>query len=254
MENEEIFSSLLDSIDLFLFLNTIRNAPRTRNNTIPFDPLIQYSEREYEEATNIFLDLISSTYTRTDRIVHKSILNILCTEYYKSGCDHYPNIDQIVSIICSEPCRCQSLTSLLNYQQIIRHYCITQAYIPSCFEFEYVLLYHSQMATYPTIEELITFIDNSYSFANDPLTYYQNDKTHVPTLGIDKLPIIKGNDDTFCALCQDVCSSVQDCIQLKPCNHMFHSVDADCLETSSIHNYLQQNNSCPICKVKIETD
>jgi hypothetical protein len=254
--NEEIPLSLLDELELNLFRNIlpILQPFQNFNNLFNVDPLIEYSNRDYQEASDIFLDMISNTYTLSERTVHKKILNIMCTEYYKSGCEYYPNFDTILSILCSEHCRCQTLTSVLNFQQIVKHYCLTEAYVPSCFEFEHILLFHTQMGRYPTMEECIQFIQNVMAFSHDPLQYYQNDKTHVPTLGVDKLPIIKGDDDTICALCQETCTSLQDCIQLKPCNHMFHSLDIDCLETTSIHTYLEQNNVCPLCKSRIQTD
>lgn len=263
-DEKDFDMSLLDELETNLLRNilpilqpfrTILNNQfiRLNSNPIDIDPLVEYSEREYNEAQTIYLEMISGTYTRTDNIVHKHILNIMCTEYFKSGCESYPSIDQIIDTICSGICRCHTLVSPIEYRQIIKLYATTEAFVPSCFEFEHILLYHAQMGTYPTVDECYQFIENCALFSNDPLEYYQKDKTHVPTLNVDKLPIIKGNDDTVCALCQEVCSSSQDCIQLKPCNHMFHSIDKDCLETTSIHYYLSQNNVCPLCKSRINS-
>lgn len=49
--------------------------------------------------------------------------------------------------------------------------------------------------------------------------------------------------NSFCAICTDTIKKNDNVIGL-PCGHLFHN---DCIE-----KYLEDNNTCPICKTNIE--
>ena len=262
LREEEFFQESLETniqeITNFLFdtltaqtLNLGIVPPRLFSASIYSDYRPRFSRLEYQEAEEHFRREILSENMQLPGPVDHILLNIML-DYYFLNRYSWPNLTQIVDLILREECNCFFLFGRTNVRRIVTHYITEEAFIPNCFFMEHIYSFEIIHHHLPSLSQLQAYITRQAEFAMDPEAFYQNDKTHVPALNVENLPIIKGNN-TNCALCQDTISTSQNCVQLKPCNHMFHSEKEDCLGESTVFKWLSENNFCPLCKEKIRT-
>ena len=167
--------------------------------------------------------------------------------------------DIMISSLIDENCRC---SNMIEHQQIVdmwRYYIFVRSEIPRCIDTPHIIEYYLIQKQYPTEEELRDYRINQLQFIHSPEDYYQKDRMHVPVTHVDKLPIKQYQELTnesrhgcdSCALCQSDFESDTNVIQLIPCGHIFHQQSKDCLETSSIYDWMKEHNHCPLCKTKI---
>jgi hypothetical protein len=269
-------------------INHNRQSPRFGISRYLDNERILYSRRydpnDYETAEIIFFELrdewkqknnITSTCDiDTSRSITISLKNILLDFYNNENEEErFPNLEEFLEKIFIFKCNClehynSSLGNQDNIKKILEYYCMFYGRYPRCNEFPFILEFYLIQKTFPTEEELEEHIYRSIQFSLNPEEYHQNDKEFIPTIGIDKLPVLKyrdlssGNPDicssklccfqNTCAICQEDFSENQDVIKLTPCNHLFHSTNIDCLENASIRNWLEKYNHCPLCKQKIK--
>ena len=230
----------------------------------------RYTQDDYELSEIYFVELRNSwkernnieTNSEFDRNlqVGVDIKNILLDFFYDSD-ERFPDIDEFLNKVFYERCQC-----LYSYPQdilkkIFDLYVMTHARIPKCNEINFLIEFFIIHKSLPSDEELTEHIRRSIEFSTSPEDFHQRDKEFVPTIGIDKLPTYqykKNTDSTqdndCCAICRDDFQENQTIIQLKPCGHLFHSSNDECLEGASIRNWLEKYNHCPQCRTKIKSD
>ena len=238
----------------------------------------RYEENDYETAEIIFFELrdewkqlnnITETFViDTHRNVNIALKNMLLDFYNNGNSDdeRFPNLQEFIEKIISSKCICLGDYNEEHVKKLLEYYCMFYGRYPHCNEVPYILEFYLIQKRFPKEDELEDHIYRSIQFNLNPEEYHQNDKEFVPTVGIDKLPIFKYNENDplykeiqqyeikTCAICQEDFSENQNVIKLTPCNHLFHSTNSDCLENASIRNWLEKYNHCPLCKQKIKVN
>jgi len=134
----------------------------------------------------------------------------------------------------------------------MRHFLVEFGHPPTCVEATHCILYEQLQHCLPSPQELDNLIERSMRMSEDPEQFFMDDKIYVPTENLEKLkeetPI---NKDVYCVLCQHEFAEGQTCYTLTPCGHQFHSNGDDCLDGSSIIDWLSEHKTCPMCKVEI---
>jgi hypothetical protein len=92
------------------------------------------------------------------------------------------------------------------------------------------------------------------------LMFFGNDKVLVGVKNLNKLQVeimdkneFKQCDNINCSMCQEEIENNLNYIKL-PCNHLFHYDGKDCLEGSTVFNWLEKNKYCPNCKQEINLE
>ncbi len=240
IESEEphtpIFNSFpdLDQVLLNLFHN---------NFNITTESI--YSENEYNLTLSTFNLITGKQFTNIDIAIKNLIYKHLILR------KKWPCIDDIVNELVLNKCTCLFAINNTEIKNILTHYIMNEGFIPHCTNIEHILTYQTINHVLPTLNELQYYLINQIQFNQDPESFYHKDKTHVPTLCINDLPIQIATCEESCAICQDSIEVSQEYIILKPCDHHFHHKSENCLGESSIINWLKENNYCPLCKTKI---
>jgi hypothetical protein len=239
----------------------------------------RYTPSDYETSEIIFYELreewanINLTGSNIwDRNIDIKIKNILLDFYNGQEEERFPDLDELIEKLYIYKCDCMLDYNQTQIKKIIEHWCMTYGKYPRCNEIPYILEHYLLNKKIPSHEELEENIYRTIRFNLNPEEYHQNDKEFIPTVGIDKLPILKYSDyknkeidipgvsnksvcfQETCAICQEDFSDNQDVMVLIPCNHLFHSTNTECLENASIRNWLEKYNHCPLCKQKIKVN
>jgi len=211
----------------------------------------RYQDREYNSAKTYFVQNIKKN--KSCDYVSITLLNVLL-DFKRENNETFPSSEQLVEKIFNIRCRCVFFHSETDIKRLILDYISEKADIPNCQEYSTLLEFYILHKRLPTDEELEEYARRTMEFFTNPEDFHQKDKIRVPTLNIDKLPVIQYNGESCstCSLCQEDFSEKQNVIILQPCNHHFHHDKKDCLETASIITWLEKNNFCPLCKTKVE--
>lgn len=220
-----------------------------------------YEDKQYEDMKNYFNEYIrryTDSSPEGDDSINVGLLNVMLDIFTRDNHEeYYPSIEQIVDELFAYRCNCTYYLHETTVKEMIKAY-VTERYgIPKCEEYPIMASYYTLHKRLPTVADTEEFIRRNYEFTVNPEDYYQQDKVKVPTTCIDELPrrSIRATDvqqELCCSLCQSDFEEGQKAIVIKPCNHYFHCESKDCLDTSCIINWLQENNNCPMCKTKIQ--
>ena len=260
--NSRIFNTVnIDSERRPVRIGLSRTLPRSR-----IFESSRYTNDDYELSEIYFIELrnewkernnieTNSEFDRNSQ-VGVDIKNVLLDFFYDNE-ERFPDIDEFLNKVFYERCEC-----LYSYPQDILKkvfdlYIMTHARIPKCNEINFLIEFYIIHKLLPSDDELTEHIRRSIEFSTSPEDFHQRDKQFVPTLGIDKLPTYKykiKEDKECCAICREDFQDETTVIELKPCGHLFHSSNDDCLEGASIRNWLEKYNHCPQCRTKIRSD
>ena len=251
---EPISNRERDSIRNFTNLTLSIFDDITRTSMFPFDNYLyekRYQDREYNTAKRFFIENVKKN--KSCDYVSITILNVIL-DFKRDNMESFPNIEQLVEAIFTMRCQCVFFSSESDIKSLIQEYISEKADIPNCREYATLLEFHILHKRLPSEEELDEYARRTMDFFTNPEDFHQKDKIRVPTLNIDKLPVIQydGDSCSTCSLCQEDFIEKQNVIMLQPCNHHFHYDKKDCLDTANIITWIEQNNFCPLCKTKIE--
>lgn len=227
-------------------------------------PISRYSESEINKSKIYFNDIRESyllDYNYNANEFDYSISDVLCLKIcdYKKIHNVYPTFDEIMIEFYKDRCNCIYTHPPAIIKKVIKQCLLFKGDVPNCELYPLYVEYYTLHSKIPNEEELEEFVRRYIEFTRNPEDFHQKDKEFVPTLNIDKLPVfnystVDKNEIECCSICQDDFMSEQKVIQLKPCNHMFHYENKNCLDNGSIINWLEKNNMCPLCKTKIKAN
>jgi len=222
----------------------------------------RYSHAELELAEEHFENLRESLTNELDLptdgfdfSLGNTVKAIILDLYYETQAYDFPCIDEIVDRLFTMRCSCVSSYPSNIIKKVIKQCILYEGKVPSCELYPQYVEYYILHGRIPNNNELEEYIRRLIEFSRNPEEFHQKDKTFVPALNVDKLPIekykCKGNDEDICCICQDEFKEDQDIITLLPCKHKFHNKDEECLEGGSIITWLDNHNVCPLCKSHI---
>ena len=198
------------------------------------------------------------------------ILNILLDSFYKND-EMFPSLEQFLNLIYNDRCICSnrfnnitgarvpdsnSLNQSNYVKNIVIDFVLLYSNYPNCNYFPYYIEFYILHNRIPLDNELEVFLDRIREFFNSPENFHQKDKLLVPTLNTDKLEhldfgLIKSPVNDCCAICREEFEEKTQVVKLRPCLHLFHYNNNECLQDASIFNWLHSYNFCPLCKSKV---
>jgi hypothetical protein len=219
--------------------------------------ITSFSTTDYELANEIFNHLLSEEEEYDYQYIPTvcvNVLNLILEFWYEHDKEQFPTYNQIIAQISREISRMVPLDfEAEDFHEIIHHYLSRYGYLPHPNELNNVYEYYVFNGEYPSETDLHEMNQRALAFYLNPELYHQQDKIKVPALHIDKIPRTKNTaSGVDCCICQDEIKLDQLTIRLPPCNHVYHVNADDCLGDGSILNWLKENNTCPMCKQKVE--
>ncbi len=202
---------------------------------------MHFSKEQYDIATTYFFN-IRKKWKHKYNIQESSIIdninyididlkNNLLYFFYKNNFK-FPTIDELIYYLWNI-----DLSNDLNTQDyniiffIIKTYILIQGTIPSISNIPHIIYFYLKYNKTPTDKELLYITINSdFKFKKDK---YNLVNTHE------------------CGICFESFLYNQDIIKLD-CGHIFHYNNKDCLNTSSILDWLIISSTCPICRSNIK--
>lgn len=217
---------------------------------------VVFTPQEYEQALQHF-NAVSQTLRQASEALRPSvnILNAILEMWHQAGRQSFPSLGEVVSYVLEEII----ITNLSEVPPFILHNLVMTwiaryGYVPSQNILEYIYQYfvlHNNV--YPNEEELRNFIINITEFLRSPEEFHARDKHLVPAVGVERIQRFPNEDpDAICCVCQDQIKRDEMVLRLPPCQHIFHANNMECLDGSSVLDWLARSNLCPLCKTKVE--
>jgi hypothetical protein len=114
--------------------------------------------------------------------------------------------------------------------------------------------YYAVQKAIPTKEEYEEYIRKQMALQRDPEQFHMDNKHYIPAKNIEQLQSIvyEKTEEVKCGVCMNMIHK-GDKIYRLPCGgqHIFHAQDAQCLESMTIIDYLNQHKYCPMCRDEI---
>jgi hypothetical protein len=253
---------------------------RLRNHPIFAAPMRARARRRYftREAPSVILSRHTTSFSSEDyelaltyfnHIIHEdeadfivdynanvcvNVLNLLLEYWMEHERESFPDYEYVVNQVCRELMR----SFHIDFEQedlfdIVDHYLHIWGFLPAPMELQHVYEFFTFNGEYPTYTQLQEMNQRALAFFTNPELYHQQDKIHVPALHIDKIERVKNTEqNVVCCICQEEIQLEQTIIRLPPCNHTYHVEANECLGDGSILTWLAENNTCPMCKRKVE--
>jgi hypothetical protein len=239
-----------------------RLAPRMIRRFVEDEPSVSlertvtFSETEYDMASDYFNTLVWSQYEDVMDFVRptQNVLNVILEFWQSTNRESMPLWDQLIEMIVSEIMTFHEIDlTEEDLQIIVEHYLSTQGYLPSPMDYNIIHEYFLLHNEYPSDDEILDMTRRTLMFFMNPEAFHQQDKVHVPALHIDKIPRFQNTETGIsCSICQDEIGLNQMVLRLPPCQHTYHGSSEDCLENACVLNWLSENNTCPMCKTKVQ--
>ena len=161
-----------------------------------------------------------------------------------------PSVELIAMYILEQkPCTC--LDALGNAVQVLT-YCLTNIGVSSCASVGKCQEYFDVERRFPTRAQLVEFIANEQRMANNPDEFFAvSAPPPVPTANLGHLPTCVIATEEGCSICQEPLVPLERAFEIPDCLHKFHM--RPCLGgVDGILTWLEKNDTCPNCKIKIK--
>lgn len=159
---------------------------------------------------------------------------------------------------------CQYMTMLgidkKEQLEIVEHTLGTLRYDLSCSILHKIaeIRIFNQNSSFPSVEEIETFINNEHQLRTNPSEYCENKKHLVPARGLKYLKtsyLQKMDSHKSCSICQETIQPKSKVYILPQCKHIFHGCEEECLgEGCGIKTWLLKCRKCPNCNSEVSID
>jgi len=186
--------------------------------------------------------------------ISRLVLKVAADLWKKSETGQFPSLVEIVDKFVESSCLCLRGVTFTEQRELIRHFLVNFGRQPSCRETEATIEFKRFHGTFPTREELDTTLSRMDQMLEDPENFHTNDKLHIGCSNLDKIEVEEFNEEKEleCYICMESINKGQKIYTLRPCGHRFHATEKDCLDGSTVINWLKKNRTCPCCRVEVK--
>jgi hypothetical protein len=184
--------------------------------------------------------------------ISDSISNYLLKDSIKlwQNSSEFPTLETLINYYFNHPCDCCLTLQDDHHKHLIQLSLVNLGMQPSCmFTTGFKIFLSENNNRLPTFTEVNSVLERAFSERDINFEDYFNNKVDVGTENLEHMPaIVNNNDEEYdCSLCMEKISKGQSYYKLTPCGHTFHSLDADCID-STIITWLEKNHTCPNCR------